>query len=47
MKKVKASVKNYHKLVDKGINPLHPTMRLDPNVKFFVIHKDNFFSYQR
>lgn len=39
MKIIKASVKAYKKLIDKGLKPLFPTMKLSSSVKYFVIYK--------
>lgn len=47
MKKVRATVNNYNKLIKNGINPLFPVMRLPSDIKYFIIFKDNYFLFKK
>lgn len=45
-KVIKATSKNYQKLINKGIFPLFPVFKISHNVKYLVIDKNNeYFSY--
>lgn len=43
MKKIKASKKNYFKLLNKGYIPLFKSHIISHSVKYFILTKDKYF----